>query len=83
MAACLAAGAVQCTQMSPEVHRRLYELITNPPAGSKIAAAKEFGVDLTLTLRRLTLTPTERAQEMEGALQFMEDLRRAGGQIRP
>jgi hypothetical protein len=68
--------------MKPEVHRRLYELITNPPAGSKIAAAKEFGIDLTLNLRRLALTPTERAKEMEGALEFLEDLQQAAAQLR-
>lgn len=69
--------------MTSELHHRLYELVTNPPVGSKIAAAKEFGIDLTLNLRRLTLTPAERAQEMEGALEFMEDLQQAAAQLKP
>jgi hypothetical protein len=54
--------------MTREEHERLYALVQNPPPGSKIEAAKEYGVDLTLNLRRLLLTPTERAREMEGAL---------------
>jgi hypothetical protein len=68
--------------MTREEHVRLFALISNPPAGSRIAAAKEFGIDLTLNLRRLTLTPTERVEEMEGALAFVEDLRRAAELLR-
>jgi len=67
--------------MTREEHERLFELFNNPPQGSKIAAAKEFGIDLTLTLRRLTMTPAERLEEMEGALAFVEDLRKAAEQL--
>jgi hypothetical protein len=45
--------------------------------GSKIEAAKRYGVDLTLTIRRLGLTPTQRAREMEGALHLVEELQRS------
>ena len=38
-------------------------------------AAKEFGVDLTLNLRSLRLSPAERVREMESALKFAEQLR--------
>jgi len=68
--------------MTREEHVRLFELISNPPPGSRIAAAKEFGIDLTLNLRRLTLTPAERVEEMEGALAFVEDLRCAAEHLR-
>ena len=68
--------------MTLELQHRLYELVTNPPVGSKIADAKKFGIDLTLNLRRLTLTPAERVQEMEGALAFMEDLQQAATQLK-
>ncbi len=61
--------------MTREEQQRLYDLVSNPPPGSKIEAAKKFGVDLTLTLRNLTLTPEERVKEMENALQFAENLR--------
>src|SRR5262249_23042859 len=55
--------------------QRLCALVADPPPGSKIEAAKKHGVDLTLTLRSLTLTPEERVKEMENALQFAENLR--------
>jgi predicted nucleotidyltransferase len=64
--------------MTLEEHERLFELITNPPPGSEIEAAKRFGVDLTLLLRNLTLTPDERVKEMENALSFAENLRKPG-----
>src|SRR5262249_59507081 len=64
--------------MTREEHERLFELFNNPPQGSKIAAAKRFGVDLTLIARSLTLTAEERAREMESALQFAENLRNPG-----
>jgi hypothetical protein len=64
--------------MSPELHRQLYDLITNPPAGSEIATAKEFGIDLTLNLRSLAMTPTERSRAMEDALHLVEELEKAG-----
>jgi hypothetical protein len=73
---------VQCHQVTLELHRRLYELVINPRPGSKVAAAKEFGIDLTLNLRSLTLTPDERVREMESALQFVEELQRAGACLR-
>jgi hypothetical protein len=63
--------------MTREEHERLYELVQNPPSGSKMEAAKVYGVDLTLNLRSLTRTPTERVLEMEAALKFAEELRRA------
>ncbi len=53
---------------------KLSAMVNNPPRGSKIEAAKRSGVDLTLTIRRLGLTPTQRAREMEGALRLVEEL---------
>jgi hypothetical protein len=68
--------------MTRKEHERLYALISNPPPGSEIAAAKEFGIDLSLTLRSLTMTPTERSRAMEDALRLIEAIesaaRRAG-----
>jgi hypothetical protein len=49
--------------MTREEHERLYELVQNPPPGSKMEAAKAYGVDLTLNLRSLTRTPAERVRE--------------------
>jgi hypothetical protein len=61
--------------MTPEEHERLFKLIADPPPGSQIEAAKRFGVDLTLLLRNLTLTPDQRMKEMENAVRFAENLR--------
>jgi hypothetical protein len=58
--------------MTKEEHKRLYELIQNPPPGSKMEAAKEYGIDLTLLLHNLTLTPIQRAKEIEAALRSAE-----------
>jgi hypothetical protein len=55
----------------------LIRLITSPPAGSKIAAAKDFGIDLTLLLRMLELTPTERLQKLASAQAFAQELQTA------
>ena len=63
--------------MTREEQQRLYDLVANPPPGSKIEAAKEFGIDLMLNLRRLRLTPTERLREMEGAVRLKEEIQQA------
>jgi precorrin-6x reductase len=54
---------------------RLLDLIAHPPRGSKIAAAKKFGIDLTLVARKLTLTPTERLEELASAQEGIQKLR--------
>ena len=57
--------------MTPKQRKLAYELITNPPPGSELAKAKEFGVDLTLFMSTLRLTPTKRARALsEGARIF-------------
>jgi hypothetical protein len=58
------------------------ELITNPPQGSKLSAAKELGIDLTLLLENLALAPTERLQKHCAVQALYEELRRAGEQNR-
>jgi len=63
--------------MTLEEQKRLYELVQNPPRGSKIEAAKQYGVDLTLNLRSLALTPTERVLRMVQALRLVEELEKA------
>jgi hypothetical protein len=68
--------------MNRQHRERGLELIANPPPGSKLAAAKEFGIDLTLLLENLALSPTERLQKLQAAGAFHEELRRAGQQSR-
>ena len=54
---------------------KIEQWLLNPPAGSKAAAAKEFGVDLTLLLRNLRLTPQERIEKLQQQMSDFEDLR--------
>jgi len=67
--------------MTPKQRKLAYELITNPPPGSAIAAAKEWGVDLTLLYSNLLRTPTERAQSFARMVRFFDALR--GGEKKP
>lgn len=54
------------------MNEKAIEKLLNPPPGGKIAAAKEFGVDLTLLARNLRLTPEERINEMIQAVEDVE-----------
>ncbi|MGA3211227.1 MAG: hypothetical protein ABSD20_07950 [Terriglobales bacterium] len=53
----------------------LLKLIQNPPSGSKLEAARNWGVDLTLYIRTLEMTPEERAENMIAARDFALELR--------
>jgi hypothetical protein len=64
--------------MTPEQQKLAYELITNPPPGSKLAEAKDWGVDLTLLYENLKLTPTERARKLVECARSLQELRLAG-----
>ena len=44
------------------------EKLLNPKPGSKIAAAKEFGIDLTLLVKNLKFTPEERVNNMQKSM---------------
>ncbi len=54
----------------PRLNPKTEEWLLNPPPGSKAAAAKEFGIDLTLLLRNLRLTPQERAENLQSLMRF-------------
>jgi hypothetical protein len=57
--------------MTEEQEKLALDLIHNPPPGSEIAKAKEFGVDLTLFISTLRRTPTESARALsQGARIF-------------
>lgn len=57
--------------MTQEQEKLALNLINNPPPGSELAKAKEFGVDLTLFISTLRRTPTERARALsQGARIF-------------
>ena len=63
--------------MNAQQRESLIRLISDPLPGSKMAAAREFGIDLTLLVRKLELTPTERLRELAAAQNFITELQRA------
>jgi hypothetical protein len=69
-----------CT-MNVEQRERLIALINNPPAGSKIAEAKEYGIDLTLLAEILAMTPTERIRALDRAQPLLEELSKAAKRV--
>jgi len=64
--------------MTPEQEKLALELICNPPPGSALATAKEYGIDLTLLHENFKLTPTERARKFEQGARAMREMRLAG-----
>jgi len=56
------------------MNEKIEDLLLNPRPGSKAAAAKEFGIDLTLTLRQLRLTPEARLDELQQEMEALEEL---------
>ncbi len=47
----------------------------NPPAGSAAARAAEFGIDLTLTIENLRLTPEERIRKLDDFIESIAKLK--------
>ena len=50
------------------VNAEAEDYFLNPPPGSAAARAVEFGIDLTLTLQNLRLTPEERILKLDDHL---------------
>ena len=63
-------------RLNEERLEKIRRLIINPRPGSKVAAATEFGIDLTLTLGQLRKTPQERVEHAQSAMRSLEDFRR-------
>ena len=63
--------------LTPQQRAMILALINDPPPGSKIAAAKEFGIDLTLNLRQLSMTFDEQLKQLEDFDDFARGLRKA------
>ncbi|MEP6703502.1 MAG: hypothetical protein ABJB34_01735 [Acidobacteriota bacterium] len=53
------------------------EKLLNPRPGSKIAEARDFGIDLTLVVERLRETPQERVERLQSNMKFHAELDRA------
>jgi len=63
--------------LTPEQLAVAEERLRHPAPGSRIAAAKEFGIDLTLLLHQLRLTPAQRVIWMHDFSAAMEQVRGA------
>ncbi len=61
--------------MTPEEFERAAEKLRNPAPGSRIEAAKKFGIDLTLLIEQLRLTPEERARKLQRTVRSLEKVR--------
>jgi hypothetical protein len=73
---------IQKKPMTPEQKKLAYKLITNPPPGSKLAEAKEWGVDLTLLYENLQLTAEQRARKVQDGAEALHALRAAAANHR-
>jgi len=54
---------------------RIEDHFLHPPAGSAAARAKQFGIDLTLTLGNLRLTPEERIRKLDDFIEGVAKLK--------
>jgi hypothetical protein len=52
------------------------EKLLNPRPGSKIAAARDYGIDLTLVVENLRLTPEQRLEKLRQAAISFDELKR-------
>jgi hypothetical protein len=49
--------------------------LLHPAPGSRIEAARNYGIDLTLLVEQLRLTPAERVRKLEAASTVLERVR--------
>jgi hypothetical protein len=61
--------------MTEERLARAERRLLHPAPGSRIEAARNYGVDLTLLVEQLRLTPAERARKLEAAATVLERVR--------
>jgi hypothetical protein len=60
------------------VKQSLESYLLDPPKGSKAAAAKEFGIDLTLLIGTLNSTPEQRIIDLQQAMRDLHHIGLAG-----
>lgn len=53
------------------MRKSLDQLLLDPPRGSRIAAARDFGIDLTQLIENLRLSPAERIKRNDDAVNSM------------
>jgi hypothetical protein len=55
----------------------LEQKLTNPPPGSALESARDFGIDLSLLAERLRLSPEERLRDLQRVMRHLEQIRAA------
>lgn len=58
------------------------ERLRHPKPGGAIAAARDFGVDLTLLIERLKLTPDQRLRDLQDAMRNLAEVHGAANRQR-
>jgi hypothetical protein len=76
-------GVRELRALTPEQLARAEARLLNPAPGSRIEAAKRFGIDMTLLISQLRLAPAERARQMHEVLQLAERVRSAARKRKP
>jgi hypothetical protein len=61
--------------LTPKQLARAENRLRHPAPGSRIEAARDYGIDLTLLMEQLRLTPAERARKLESASAALEQIR--------
>jgi hypothetical protein len=63
--------------LTPEELARAEARLLNPAPGSRIEAAKKFGIDMANLISQLRKSPTERARDMQEFCHFVDTVRGA------
>ena len=61
--------------LTPEQLAQAEKRLFHPRPGSRIQAARDYGIDLSLLFEQLRLTPAERAKKLETAATELERVR--------
>lgn len=63
------------TPLRGEALARAIERLRNPKPGGKVEAARQFGVDVTLLIEQIQISPAERARRMHSLALAAEAVR--------
>lgn len=61
--------------LTPQELVRAEQRLCHPRPGSRVEAAKKYGIDLSLLIEQLRLTPAERARKLESAATELSRIR--------
>jgi hypothetical protein len=70
-------GVRELLPLTSEQRAKAEERLRNPAPGSRIGAAQQYGISLSLLIEQLRLTPTVRGGKLESASIAIEKVRGA------